>query len=64
MSDFMDRFFGPLSKDACVYFLFISMIFFTLLAFTLVADFVYIIKNFKFLTLKTFTGAFMLTFNL
>jgi hypothetical protein len=64
MSDFMDRYFGPLSKDSCVYFLFIAMIFFALMVFALVADIFWIFKNYTMLNIRVFTGGLLLLFNL
>ncbi len=64
MSDFMDRFFGPLSKDACVYFLFMSMVFFGVLVFALVADIFWIFKNYTMLNIRVFTGGLLLLFNI
>jgi hypothetical protein len=64
MSDFMDRYFGPLSKDSCAFFLFISMIFFALMVFALVADIFWIFKNYKFFNVRMFTGGLLMFFNL
>ena len=64
MSDFMDRFFGPLSMDACVYFLFMSMVFFGVLVFALVADIFWIFKNYTMLNIRVFTGGLLLLFNI
>ena len=64
MSDFLDRYFGPLSKDSCVYFLFIAMIFFALMVFALVADIFWIFKNYTMLNIRVFTGGLLLLFNL
>ena len=60
----MDRYFGPLSKDSCVYFLFIAMIFFALMVFALVADIFWIFKNYTMLNIRVFTGGLLLLFNL
>ena len=64
MSDFMARFFGPLSKDTCVYFLFLSMVFFGLMVFALVADLFWIVKNYKYFNVRMFTGGLLMIFNL
>ena len=60
----MDRYFGPLSKDSCSFFLFISMIFFALMVFALVADIFWIFKNYKFFNVRMFTGGLLMFFNL
>ena len=64
MSDFMDRFFGPLSKDTCAYFLFLSMVFFGLMVFALFADLLWIVKNYKYFNVRMFTGGLLMVFNL
>jgi len=63
MSDFMTTFFGPLDKQSCVYFLFLTMLFFALLIFTIVGEAIYIIKHFKDLNFRTFTSGVLLLFN-
>ncbi len=60
----MDRYFGPLSKDSCVYFLFMSIVFFGLLVFALVADIFWIFKNYTMLNIRVFTGGLLLLFNI
>jgi hypothetical protein len=63
MSDFMTTYFGPLDKQSCVYFLFLSMIFFAILIFTLIGEVLYVIKNFKELNFRIFTSGVLLLFN-
>lgn len=63
MSDFMTTYFGPLDKQSCVYFLFLSMIFFAILIFTLIGEMLYVIKHFKELNLRVFTSGILLLFN-
>lgn len=63
MSDFMSSYFGPLNKDACVYFLFLSMLFFAVLIFTLVTEVIFIIKNFKNLSFKNISSGILVLFN-
>ena len=46
MSNFMNTFFGPLDKGACVYFFIISVLFFISLIVILGTEILYIIKNF------------------
>jgi len=60
----MAMFFGPLSKQSCVYFLILSMIFFTVLVFTLLADLYFIIKNYKEMNYKFVQGGTLIGFNL
>ena len=63
MSDFMTTYFGPLDKNSCVYFLFLTMIFFALLVFTIVAEIIYLIQHFKELNFRVFTSGVLLLFN-
>lgn len=60
----MAMFFGPLSKQSCVYFLILSMIFFTVLVFTLLTDLYFIIKNYKIVDYKFVQGGTLIGFNL
>jgi len=64
MQDLVATFFGPLSKQSCVYFLILSMIFFTVLVFTLLADLYFIIKNYKIMNYKFVQGGTLIGFNL
>ena len=64
MQDFVAMFFGPLSKQACVYFLILSMIFFAILVFTLFADLYFILMNFKSMNYKFVQGGTLIMFNL
>jgi len=63
MSDFMATYFGPLDKQSCIYFLFLSMLFFALLIFTIIAELVFVFKNFKDLNFRVFTSGVLLLFN-
>jgi hypothetical protein len=63
MSDFMTTYFGPLTKDSCIYFLFLTMVFFGILVFTLFGELFWLFKNFKQLNLRILTSGFILFFN-
>ena len=63
MSDFMTTYFGPLDKQSCIYFLFLSMIFFAVLIFTMIGEALYIIQHFKDLNFTVFTSGILLLFN-
>lgn len=47
MSNFMDDYFGPLSKDYCAYFYFLSVFFFFIYVLTLIGIIVFIVKNYN-----------------
>jgi len=59
----MTTFFGPLDKQSCVYFLFLTMFFFALLIFTILGEAMYIIRRFKELNFRVFTSGVLLLFN-
>jgi len=60
----MSNYFGPLKKDSCVYFLIISAIFFVLLVITIFINIFWLIKNFKQLNFRIFTGGVVILFNI
>jgi hypothetical protein len=64
MSDFMNKFFGPLSKEYCNYFLFLSMFFFFVLIVVFFMDLFWIYKNFKSFDIRMFTGGVLLLVNI
>jgi hypothetical protein len=59
----MQTYFGPLDKQSCVYFLFLAMIFFAILIFTIIAEALFIIKRYKELDFRVFTSGVLLLFN-
>jgi hypothetical protein len=59
----MNTYFGPLSKDSCIYFFILTVFFFSILVFALVADIFYIFKNYKELNFRVFSHGAILTFN-
>ena len=64
MRDFVASFFGPLSKQSCMYFLILSMLFFAVLVLTLFADLFFILKNFRTLNYKHIQNGTLIGFNL
>lgn len=64
MRDFIASFFGPLSKQSCMYFLILSMLFFAVLVLTLFADLFFILKNFRTLNYKHIQNGTLIGFNL
>jgi len=63
MPDFMTTYFGPLDKQSCVYFLFLSMIFFAVLIFTIIGEIAFIVRRYKELNFTVFTSGILLLFN-
>jgi hypothetical protein len=59
----MTTYFGPLTKDSCNYFLFLSMLFFAALIFTLFGELFYLVKNYSQLSFRVFTSGILLLFN-
>jgi hypothetical protein len=64
MSDFMNRFFGPLDRSSCIYFRFLTIFFFALLVFALFTELLFVVKNFKQLNLRIFSNGILLLFNI
>ena len=52
MSDFSSLFFGPLTKDACVYFYFLTLLFFFILVLTIFSGIFIVIKKRKEINFK------------
>jgi len=59
----MTMFFGPLDNQSCIYFLLISMIFFAVLIFTIIAEIMFIFKRYKEINLTMITSGVLLLFN-
>jgi hypothetical protein len=59
----MTMYFGPLDKQSCVYFLFLSMIFFAVLIFTIIGEIMFIVKRFKEINFTVITSGVLLVFN-
>ena len=64
MSNFMNMYFGPLDKQSCVYFLFLTMLFFAMLIFTIFGEIIYVIRNYKQLNFRGFSNGVLLLFNI
>ena len=53
--------YGPLDKQACVYFMFLTVVFFIILVLTLLSEVFFLIKNYKNITRGNIvTGILML----
>ena len=63
MSDFMSSYFGPLDKQSCIYFLFLTMIFFALLVFTIIGEIIFVIRRYKEINFTVVTSGILLLFN-
>ena len=63
MSDLMTMYFGPLDKQSCIYFLFLSMIFFAVLIFTIIGEIAFIAKRYKEINFTVITSGILLLFN-
>lgn len=59
----MKTFFGPLDKDSCGYFLFVSMLFFVMLIFTIIGEIIFLIKRYNQLNFRVFINGLLLLFN-
>ena len=63
MSGFMSTYFGPLDKESCIYFLFLSIVFFVILIFTIIGEIYFLIKRYNQLNFRVFTSGVLLLFN-
>lgn len=64
MNDLLDTLFGPLNKNSCIYFLLVSVIFFTVLVFASIIEIIYIIRNIKNLNMRAFINPMFMFFYL
>ena len=60
----MNKFFGPLNKEYCSYFLILSMFFFAILVVAFFMDLFWIYKNFKSFNIRMFTGGVLMLINI
>jgi hypothetical protein len=63
----MNTFFGPLSKESCLYFLFVSIIFFIILILVLASEALYILSSLssgKNVSLKQFINGIAILANI
>ena len=63
MSDFMTTLFGPLNKDWCNYFLFVSMIMYVFFIIAIFIEVAFIFKHYKTLDFRTIMHGFLLLIN-
>ena len=63
MSD-LNSLFGPLDKNACLYFFIITCFFFIVLVLTLIGELLYIVKHYKTLNMKMFTSGILIWVNI
>lgn len=64
MSNFMANYFGPLDKNACVYFLIITIIFFVFLVIAIIGEVAFLVRNFNKLNFRTVTNGLLMLFNI
>jgi hypothetical protein len=59
----MKTYFGPLTKDSCLYFLFLSVFFFFVLVFTIMGEVYFIVKHSNQLSFTRVVSGVLLLFN-
>jgi len=64
MTEIMSTFFGPLNKDACVYFLILTILFFIGLVILMFNEILFIIRNFNKLNFKMISYNVIVLFNI
>jgi len=60
----LSAYFGPLNKNACTYFLIISVIFFVALILVLCSELLYIVQHFRTINLRMITNGVLILFNI
>lgn len=63
MSNFMNNYFGPLSKEYCVYFYYLSIFFFIIYVFSLISFTVFIVKHYNKVNLAYIVNFVMILIN-
>ncbi len=65
MFELLKLVFGPLDKNACVYFFFITVFFFIVFVILLFFELFFIIRNYKYITLSSlYQGGYSYLFNI
>ncbi len=65
MFELLKAFFGPLDKNACVYFFFITVIFFIIFVVLLLSELIFLIRNYKYITFTAlYNGGYSYLFNI
>jgi uncharacterized BrkB/YihY/UPF0761 family membrane protein len=60
----MAKYFSPLDKKSCVYFLIISAIFFVMLVLVIFINLFWMLKNYKQINFRIITGGLIMLFNI
>lgn len=63
MSNFMNDYFGPLGKEYCRYFYYLSIIFFIIYVILLISIIVYIVKHYNKVNLNFIINSVMVLIN-
>ncbi len=63
MNTFMNEYFGPLGKEYCVYFYFLSIFFFILYVMSLISVIVFIIRHYNKVNLQFIINSIMVLVN-
>ena len=63
MNTFMNEYFGPLGKEYCVYFYFLSIFFFILYVMSLISVIVFIIRHYNKVNLQFIINSIMILAN-
>ncbi len=63
MSDFMTTLFGPLNKEWCNYFLFLSMLMYVLFVIAILTEIFFLFKHYKTLDFKMILNGVLLLVN-
>jgi hypothetical protein len=64
MSSLINTFFGPLSSQSCLYFLFVSMFFFITLILVLASEILFVFRSYNKINSKIFINGILILFNI
>jgi hypothetical protein len=64
MFGLMKTYFSPLDKESCIYFLFLSMLFFVILILTILSEMIYVFSNYKNLNFRSISNGVIILFNI
>jgi hypothetical protein len=64
MSNLMETFFGPLDKNACLYFFIVTVLFFISFILLLLNELVFVVQNFRKMNMRMLVNGILILFNI
>lgn len=63
MLNFVNTYLGPLDKNSCLYFFFLTIFFLIMFVITIITELIFIVKRYKQLDSKVFVSGLLVLFN-